>query len=124
MGVEKDKNGVLLIDLNSKLKGNDVYILASQATQVYYAPSVKNPDSNIHTIITCRPQELSGKTNIANMEPLQEDVSNTMPIDFSSRSLFIDFSQYEMEGEQGQQNEDESDEDEDEEEAESEGEDD
>ena len=73
-GVKKDKNGVLLIDLNSKLKGNDVYILASQATQVYYAPSVKNPDSNIHTIITCRPQELSGKTNIANMEPLQEDV--------------------------------------------------
>nr|XP_017233132.1 PREDICTED: uncharacterized protein LOC108207183 [Daucus carota subsp. sativus] len=107
-GVKKDKNGVLLIDLNSKLKGNDVYILASQATQVYYAPSVKNPDSNIHTIITCRPQVLSGKTNIANMEPLQEDVSNAMPIDFSSRSLFIDFSQYEMEGEQGQENEDES----------------
>ncbi|XP_063946088.1 uncharacterized protein LOC108212435 [Daucus carota subsp. sativus] len=43
-GVKKDKNGVLLIDLNSKLKGYDVYILASQATQVYYTPSVKNPN--------------------------------------------------------------------------------
>ena len=82
MGVKKDKNGVLLIDLNSKLKGNDVYILASQATQVYYAPSVKNLDSNIHTIIKYRPRVLSGKANIANMEPLQEEVSNTMPIDF------------------------------------------
>ena len=103
---------MLLIDLNSKLKGDDVYILASQATQVYYAPSVKNPNSNIHTIITCRPQVLSGRAIDANMEPLQEDVSNTTPIEFSSRSLFVDFSIYEMEDEQEQQNEVESEEDE------------
>ena len=98
-GVKKYKNGILLIDINSKLKGNDVYILASQATLVYYTPSVKNPDSNIHTIVTCRPQVLSGKATVADMEPLQEEVSNTTVIDFSSRSLFVDFSQYEMEEE-------------------------
>ena len=79
---------------------------------VYYAPSVKNPNSNIHKIITCRPQVLSGRAIDANMEPLQEDVSNTTPIEFSSRSLFVDFSIYEMEDEQEQQNEVESEEDE------------
>ncbi|WOG81905.1 hypothetical protein DCAR_0101061 [Daucus carota subsp. sativus] len=83
-GRKKDKNGVLLIDLSSKLQGDDVYILASQATQVYYAPSVKNPNSNIHTIITCRPQVLSGRSIDANIEPLQEEISNTTAIDFSS----------------------------------------
>ena len=40
-GIKKDINGVVLIDINSKLQGDDVYILASQATQVYYAPSLK-----------------------------------------------------------------------------------
>ena len=86
---------------------------------------MKNPASNIYTIITCRPQVLSGRDNFANMEPLQEEVSNTTPIDFSSRSLFIDFSQYEMEEgeEHGQHNEDEGEEEEEEEEDEVEDED-
>ncbi|KAL1803392.1 hypothetical protein ACET3Z_032039 [Daucus carota] len=55
---------------------------------------------------------LSGRAIDANMEPLQEDVTNTTPIDFSSRLLFVDFSIYEMEDEQEQQNEVESEEDE------------
>ncbi|XP_074327411.1 uncharacterized protein LOC141665331 [Apium graveolens] len=104
-GVKKHKNGVLLIDLNSKLKGNDVYILASQATQVYYAPSVKNPDSNIHTIIACRPQLLSERTWDVDVEPLQEEVSNIIALDFSSSSLFVDFSHYEMEEDQEEEQE-------------------
>ena len=111
-GVKKDKNGVVLINLNSKLTGDDVYILASQATQVYYTPNVKNLDSNIHTIITCRPQLLSGRYNDANVKLLQEDVSNTTIIDLSSRSLFMDLSQYEMEEEEEQENELESEEEE------------
>ncbi|KAL1805021.1 hypothetical protein ACET3Z_028089 [Daucus carota] len=57
------------------------------------------------------PQVLSGRAIDANMEPLQEDVSNTTPIEFSSRSLFVNFSIYEMEDEQEQQNEVESEED-------------
>ncbi|KAL1811348.1 hypothetical protein ACET3Z_021413 [Daucus carota] len=73
------------------------------------------PASYVISYKRCRvngPQVLSGRAIDANMEPLQEDVSNTTPIEFSSRSLFVDFSIYEMEDEQEQQNEVESEEDE------------
>ena len=37
--------------VTSRLKSNEVFILASQASQVYYAPSVLDPRSKIYTMI-------------------------------------------------------------------------
>ena len=41
-GVKVECNRIVTVDLKSKLLSNDVFVLASQATQVYYAPNVVN----------------------------------------------------------------------------------
>lgn len=93
-GVRVDKNRVVTIDMKSRLRSNEVFILASQATQVYYAPSILNPRSNLRTVIPIKNQPLDESTKGSDMEDaFQEIVSNASTS--SSFSLFIDFSQYE-----------------------------
>lgn len=95
-GVKKYKNGVITIDMNSKLQGGDVFILASQATQVYYAPNVMDLNSSIHTIITTRGRPLEESTSARDDDALQEAVSNVTLLTFPM-SLFVDLSQYQEE---------------------------
>ncbi|XP_074347194.1 uncharacterized protein LOC141686025 [Apium graveolens] len=88
-GVRVDKNRVVTIDVKSRLKSNEIFILASQAIQVYYAPGVLNPRSNLYTVVNCKNRPIDETTNEPNEEAFQENVSNA-----SSSSFFIDFAQY------------------------------
>ena len=50
-GVVIDKNRVVTVDITSRLKSDEIFILASQASQVYYAPSVLNPHSKYFMVV-------------------------------------------------------------------------
>ena len=63
---------------------------------MYYAPSVKNPDSNIYTVITTRPRPLDERGHNAEEEAFQEEVTNTTSVTFPNMSLFIDLSLYDI----------------------------
>ncbi|KAL8120300.1 hypothetical protein AgCh_017458 [Apium graveolens] len=116
-GVKKYKTGVITIDMNSKLQGGDVFILASQATQIYYAPSVKDPNSSIYTVIITRGRPIDESTSVIDEEVLQEDVSNATLLSFPM-SLFVDFSQYQEQAEETYNGEEEEEEEEQEQEEE------
>lgn len=42
VGVKVDRNRITTVDIKSVLRSNDIFVLASQETQVYYAPNVVN----------------------------------------------------------------------------------
>ncbi|XP_074361259.1 uncharacterized protein LOC141701533 [Apium graveolens] len=44
--VKVDRNRMITVDVKSKLRAEDVFVLASHAHQVYYAPSITNPKSS------------------------------------------------------------------------------
>ncbi|XP_074352837.1 uncharacterized protein LOC141691989 [Apium graveolens] len=90
IGVQVDKNRVVTIDIKSRLRSDEVFVLASQAIQVYYAPSVLNPRSNMFTVVNCKNSSIDETIYEPNDDAFQENVSNA-----SSSSLFIDFSEYE-----------------------------
>ncbi|KAL8124699.1 hypothetical protein AgCh_012374 [Apium graveolens] len=58
--------------MNLKLQGGDVFIVASQATQIYYASSVKDPNSSIYTVITTRGQPIDESTSVIYEENKQK----------------------------------------------------
>ena len=91
-GVRVDKNRIVSIDIKSRLRSNEVFVLASQATQVYYAPSVLNPRSNFYTVISIKNSPLDESTTPSTENPYQENISNASTSIFS---LFVDFAQYE-----------------------------
>ena len=73
-GVKVDKKTQLvMVDVKSRLNTDDVFVLASQATQVLYVPSVVNPRAHWYSVVTTRPLPLD--ETIAG-EALQEDLSN------------------------------------------------
>lgn len=43
--VKVDKHRMTTVNVKSQLNAEDVFVLASQATQVYYAPNINNPSS-------------------------------------------------------------------------------
>ena len=93
-GIKVDKNQIVTIDMTSKLQGNDVFILASQATQVYYAPIVNNLKSKMHTVITTRSRPLDETTYVYNEDTLQEEPLESRPRELPSINLFVDLTQY------------------------------
>jgi len=91
-GVRIDKNRVVTVDITSRLRSNEVFILASQASQVYYAPSVLDPRSKIYTVVKSKSRPIDESIIVQNdiEDAFQEDRSNAA----SSFSLFVDFAQY------------------------------
>ncbi|XP_063941268.1 uncharacterized protein LOC135149473 [Daucus carota subsp. sativus] len=91
-GVRIDKNRVVTVDITSRLRYNEVFILASQAFQVYYAPSVLDPRSQIYTVVESKSHLIDESIIVQNdiEDAFQEDRSNAA----SSFSLFVDFAQY------------------------------
>ncbi|CAM8992321.1 unnamed protein product [Rhodiola kirilowii] len=71
-----DRNGVVTVDVKSRLRSDDIFILASQASQVYYAPNVVNPRSTWYTVVTTKSLPLDETTSAASESAFQEDVSN------------------------------------------------
>lgn len=90
-GIRVDKNRIVTVDIKSRLRSNEVFVLASQASQVYYAPSVSNPRSNIYTVVSIKKSHLDESTTLSTENPYQEDISNATRV----FSLFVDFAQYE-----------------------------
>ncbi|XP_074378057.1 uncharacterized protein LOC141719578 [Apium graveolens] len=91
-GVRIDKNRVVTIDMTSRLKSNEIFILASQASQVYYAPSVMNPKAKMSTVVKSKNRPIDESIIAQNdiEDAFQEDRSNAS----TSFSLFVNFAQY------------------------------
>ncbi|XP_074326587.1 uncharacterized protein LOC141664530 [Apium graveolens] len=91
-GVRIDKNHVITINMTSRLKSNEIFILASQASQVYYVPSVLDPKAKIYTVVKSKSLPID-KSIVA-----QNDIEDAFHEDRSnasiSFSLFVDFAQY------------------------------
>lgn len=71
---------------------NHQFILARQASQIYYAPSVLDPRSKIYTVVKSKSRPIDESIIVQNdiEDAFQEDRSNAA----SSFSLFVDFAQY------------------------------
>lgn len=81
-GVQVDKNGVVTVNVKSKYKKADVFILASQATQVYYAPPVvkNSKTANWYSVITTKTRAFDGTNITPSDEALQEVASNPVRV--------------------------------------------
>ncbi|CAN1352353.1 hypothetical protein LINPERPRIM_LOCUS42771 [Linum perenne] len=56
VGYKKDHHGIVSVNTKRMLKEEEPFILASQATQVYYVHSLKDP--NWATVVETRPRNL------------------------------------------------------------------
>ncbi|XP_074322753.1 uncharacterized protein LOC141659723 [Apium graveolens] len=79
--VKIDRNRMITVDVKSKLNAEDVFVLASQAHQVYYAPNIANPKSSWYTILTTKSRQVdesvtSREENIFNDDAFQNEESN------------------------------------------------
>ncbi|KAL8156242.1 hypothetical protein AgCh_001369 [Apium graveolens] len=80
--VKVDRHRMTTVDVKSKLNADDVFLLASQAHQVYYAPNISNAKSSWYTVLTTKSRQVdesvSTKENLKiNNDALQNEVSNT-----------------------------------------------
>lgn len=79
--VKVDRHRITAVDIKSKLNAEDVFVLASQAHQVYYAPNISNAKSSWYTVLTTKSRQVDEsvstkeKTKI-NDDALQNEVSN------------------------------------------------
>ncbi|KAL8091703.1 hypothetical protein AgCh_034097 [Apium graveolens] len=91
-GVRIDKNRVITIDMTLRLKSNEIFILASPASQVYYAPSALDPKVKIYTVVKSKSRPIDESIIAQNdiEDAFQEDRSNAS----TSFSLFVYFAQY------------------------------
>lgn len=103
--VKVDKHGITTVNVKSQLDAEDVFILASHAVQIYYAPNISTPSSPWYTVVTGKnpsssPTTLNEKTSSLD-NAFQEEVSNTSsshiePIIIENPSnFFIDLTQFE-----------------------------
>ncbi|XP_074347315.1 uncharacterized protein LOC141686160 [Apium graveolens] len=79
--VKVDRNMMTTVDVRSTLNAEDVFVLASQAHQVYYARHISNPRSPWYTILTTKShfvnEEVKYKRNFTSSEDaLQNEVLN------------------------------------------------
>ncbi|XP_074326600.1 uncharacterized protein LOC141664542 [Apium graveolens] len=79
--VKVDRNRMTTVDIRSTLNAEDVFILASQAHQVYYAQSISSAKSPWYTVLTTKSRFVneevaSKKSSLSNDDALQNDVSN------------------------------------------------
>ncbi|XP_074324381.1 uncharacterized protein LOC141661296 [Apium graveolens] len=79
--VKVDKHRMTTVDVKSKLNAEDVFVLASQAHQVYYAPNISNAKSSWYTVLTTKRRLVDESVSIQektgmNDDALQNEVSN------------------------------------------------
>ncbi|KAL8105240.1 hypothetical protein AgCh_029145 [Apium graveolens] len=87
-GIKVDKNKFITVDMTSKLRGNDVFVLASQATEVYYATIVKNLRSKMHIIVVTRSRPVDETTYANNENVFEEEPLEDRPVELPSIDLF------------------------------------
>lgn len=79
--VKVDRNRMTTVDVKSKLNAEDVFVLASQAHQVYYAPNIANPKSSWYTVLTTKRRQVdesvtNKEKNTSNEDAFQNESSN------------------------------------------------
>ena len=84
-GVKVDRNRIVTVDIKSNLQSDDVFVLASQATQVYYAPNVINYRTPWYTVVTTKTRSFDGTD-----DPLQEQVSNPSHVVLDDDDVVVD----------------------------------
>lgn len=77
-----DRHQMTTVGVKSKLNSEDVFVLASQALQVYYAPNISNAKSTWYMVLTTKRWEVDESVSIQdkteiNHDALQNKVSNT-----------------------------------------------
>lgn len=73
-GIKVDHNRIVTVYIKSKLNSDEVFVLASQATQVFWAPNVVNSKSPWYTIVTTKTQAFDGTSLSEHDKVLQENV--------------------------------------------------
>ncbi|KAL8116598.1 hypothetical protein AgCh_022944 [Apium graveolens] len=73
--IKVDKQRMTTVNVKSQLNAEDVFVLASQAAQVYYAPNINNQSSQWYTVVTTKPPPLDETTSSLD-DAFQEEVSN------------------------------------------------
>ncbi|XP_074326945.1 uncharacterized protein LOC141664886 [Apium graveolens] len=79
--VKVDKHRMTTVDVKSKLNAEDVFVLASQAHQVYYAPNILNAKSSWYTVLTTKRRLVdesvsTQERNKIDDDALQNEVAN------------------------------------------------
>lgn len=86
------------VDVKSKLRSNKHFVLASQATQLYYTANVVNPKSPWYTVVTIKTRAFTDTTPFNNDEALQEEISSPRHIKADEEvGILIDLDDYEVE---------------------------
>ncbi|KAL8157439.1 hypothetical protein AgCh_002222 [Apium graveolens] len=99
--IKVDKNRITMVDIKSKLNVEDVFMLSSQAHQVYYAPSITNVNSSWYTILTTKSRQVnefipSTEDDTFDDDDFQNDVSNASSSQVDDPSnFFIDLRSFE-----------------------------
>ena len=94
------------MDVKSKLNAEDIFVLASQAHQVYYAPNISNTKSSWYTVLTTKSRQVDETTSPKEEkgpddDALQNAVSNVSSSHFESviicdpSNFFIDLGMFE-----------------------------
>lgn len=77
--VKVDKHRMTIINVKSQLNAEDVFVLASQAAQVYYASNITNQSSPWYTVVTTKlPPPSLDETTSSFDDTFQEEVSNAL----------------------------------------------
>ncbi|KAK1401830.1 hypothetical protein POM88_001435 [Heracleum sosnowskyi] len=63
------------VNVMSQLDAEDVFVLASQVVQVYYAPNINTPNSPWYTVVTTKNPPLNESTSSPE-DALQQEESN------------------------------------------------
>lgn len=63
------------VNVKSQLDAEDIFVLASQALQVYYTPNINNPNSPWYTVVTTKNPSQNETTSCTD-DALQQDESN------------------------------------------------
>ena len=69
------KHRMTIVNVKSQLNAEDIFVLASQASQVYFAPNITSPGSPWYTVVTTKNLPLDETTSSMD-DALQEEVSN------------------------------------------------
>ena len=65
------------VDIKSKLNAEDVFVLASQAHQVYYAPNITNVKSSWYTVLTTKSRQVNEIVSSTERDDIfQNEMSN------------------------------------------------
>lgn len=105
-GIKVDHNKVVTVDVKSKLRSNEHFVLASQATQVYYASNVVNPKSSWYTVVKTKTRAFVDTSRVEDDDALQEKMSCPTHIEIEDDEVdtLIDFQINKVEGDDGNMN--------------------